>query len=217
MSLITLLEEESLFFPSLRILQALDPYEGVLSKPVMEGFLQDFSDRFGDHEGAEQERRLLVNMPQEATYVSCWHLNDVESAAMWKLYVDGDVGVAVKSTFSRLCRAFDDSKEEVTIGRVEYVDYDAARFSWSHLLGRALHKRASFEHERELRAIVLADKIPGDTKGISVKVHLDSLIEQVFVAPTAQPWMADLVRQVCRKYSLAADVVQSSLNCGPLY
>jgi hypothetical protein len=42
----------------------------------------------------EQWRRFVA--------INSWHMNDYESAAMWKLYLKSDEGVAIRSTYQRL-------------------------------------------------------------------------------------------------------------------
>ena len=40
------------------------------------------------------------------TKISCWHMNEHESDAMWKLYLRDGKGLAIQSTVSRLERSF---------------------------------------------------------------------------------------------------------------
>jgi len=55
--------------------------------------------------------------------VSCWHENETESVAMWKLYVSGREGVAIKTTVSSLIQLFSVGRE-LKIGRIGYWDVD---------------------------------------------------------------------------------------------
>ena len=87
-----------------------------------------------------------------------------------------------------------------------------------------LHKRMSFQHENELRAIIpdferrQAAKAGEETApGLAVPVELDTLVESVWVAPLAPVWVSELVTSVCRRYGLAADVHQSQLDADPLF
>jgi hypothetical protein len=70
-----------------------------------------------------------------------------------------------------------------------------------------MHKRKSFEHERELRAILwlisFRNYVPIEGKsppppdvGISLPVDLDRLIEAVYVAPTSPEWFYDLAKKI---------------------
>jgi hypothetical protein len=100
--------------------------------------------------------------------ISCWHENEGESVAMWKLYVSGREGVAVKTTVARLGR-FASADRELKIGRVEYRDIDDLEHRAKALLfeygiytrddtvspvERALfRKNKGFGHEQEVRAV----------------------------------------------------------------
>src|SRR5580692_9299812 len=39
---------------------------------------------------------------RQSVLINCWHINERESAAMWKLYIRSDKGIALKSTVQRL-------------------------------------------------------------------------------------------------------------------
>jgi hypothetical protein len=90
-----------------------------------------------------------------------------------------------------------------------------------------LHKRKSFEHEKELRAIVWHPrrevKVEGEKLepvfegGVPVLVGLETLIENVFVSPTAPKWFQDLVKAVSLKYGLDRDPIRSDLARDPLF
>jgi len=43
--------------------------------------------------------------------INCWHMNDHESAAMWKLYLKSDEGIAIQSTYRKLKDAITDDDE----------------------------------------------------------------------------------------------------------
>lgn len=78
-------------------------------------------------ERADQAKQIASGRKQlrEAVLINCWHINDHESAAMWKLYARSDKGISIKSTVQRLTDALK-CKEEVWVGAVQYLDYDAA-------------------------------------------------------------------------------------------
>ena len=54
--------------------------------------------------------------------VNCWHENEHESAAMWKLYIKSVEGIAIQSTYSKLKKSFIND-EIIFIGKVKYIDY----------------------------------------------------------------------------------------------
>ena len=90
-----------------------------------------------------------------------------------------------------------------------------------------MQKRISYEHERELRAIVVSTFPPGNAPSLpvnfvvsenGVKVPIDlGFIHKVFVSPTTPKWFREVVESLKDHYGLAAPVVQSSLASDPIY
>ena len=100
-----------------------------------------------------------------------------------------------------------------TDGKVKYIDY---RKQFSKIgRGAFWYKRKSFEHEREVRALIRNHENTG--KGVSHPVDLDVLIKNVYVSPYAPEWFAQVVRDVVKKYHLDKPVVYSSMKEQPFY
>lgn len=177
---------------------------------------------------------------RQSLYVSCWHINAFESAAMWKLYLKSDEGIAIKTTVGafkkslsgyRMIRALGPRTEEIPIfiGRVKYIDYENDFISSNNTLNYIMHKRLSFAHEHELRAVIwymdlIWDKVKqcgrlSDTPpafGMSVDVDLTQLVERVYVAPSMQLWFVELIRSILARYGLSVPVIRSNLFDPPL-
>jgi hypothetical protein len=79
-------------------------------------------------------------------FLNCWHMNEYESAAMWKLYSTSNEAICVRSTYRRLRSCLPGC---VFIGEVKYINYDTEGFSPHNGFNFIMHKRRSFEHERE--------------------------------------------------------------------
>jgi hypothetical protein len=159
----------------------------------------------------------------ETFLVSCWHMNEHESAAMWSLYSRSGDGMCIRSDYRRLRKCL---PKCVPIGEVNYIDYAADGFSVQNAFNCIVHKRKSFEHERELRAVFwemdgtpeaqpLKAKI--EAAGLWIDVDLDSLIDSIHISPTAAPWLKEVIEGITRKYDLAVSVSQSTLADAPLY
>jgi hypothetical protein len=157
--------------------------------------------------------------------VNCWHMNEHESAAMWKLYLKSDEGVAVQSTYKKLRASMTDD-QHVFLGVVKYIDYETEWIDSGNLFTPFVHKRKSFEHEREVRALVTKWPI-GDEgiefdketirHGLNIKIDIEGLVERIYVAPSAPGWFADLVAALVKRYGYKFDVEQSKLNEQPVY
>lgn len=152
---------------------------------------------------------------RQRIHVSCWHMNSFESAAMWKLYLPNVEGIAIRSTFGRLKTSFDKHASEICIGKVHYVDDLKDGVDWTNLFYSVLTKRRSFEHEKELRAMLInAGKV---SPGISVPIDIDILIDSIYVAPESPPWYRDTIEALIVRYGLSKTVIQSNLDSDPPY
>ena len=70
------------------------------------------------------------------------------------------------------------------------------------------HKRRSFEHEKEYRAVILRWKKKGNgeidfskssfQEGIYVSIELDKLVENVYLSPTCPTWQKDVAQSLLK-------------------
>jgi hypothetical protein len=85
--------------------------------------------------------------------VSCWHISDHESSALWEIYQPKGLGIAVKSTVSRLYQSIIDSERRIETLPIKYSNYheiDATDDPYL-LLTR---KRPEFLYENEIRFVI---------------------------------------------------------------
>lgn len=167
----------------------------------------------------------LQNLVQDSdivrriVYVLCWHAISFESAAMWKIYLQGNEGVAIQSTVGRLKRALLPAPGEQEIQPVRYYDPETEQVPHD-ILELPLWKRISFRHEQEVRAFFMdpyADQTypTVTTTGAYVPCDVDTLIERVFVAPTSPDFFREAVQRVVHVFGLNRSVQRSSLDAPP--
>lgn len=223
--LIALLKDNALYFPRADTLG--DPFEGSYSQPTVDAMREAFiqADVTMPEEALENTLRMMYeDAPRNSarmTYVSCWHVSDYESAAMWAYYVQHGIGVAIRSSVQRLIGGLKDTPDMVHIGLVHYVDYQKVVIPGGNVFWPFLMKRRSFEHEHELRAIVLQPTtvdgridLDAAPDHLSVRVDLFALIEAIYVAPGA--WYRDVVQEVLNRFHLECEVRQSAMDDKPL-
>jgi hypothetical protein len=224
--LVSLVDSSCLYF--VRADKLGDPFEG--SWPRMNVVARQLIPDDVPKEGRESFAKAMKNMggimknwPRHVA-INCWHMNQYESAAMWKLYLKSDEGIAIQSTYSKLKRSLID-EEKVHIGVVRYIDYEEEWIDASNLFSPFIHKRKSFEHEQEVRAIVTKWPTgePADFSkdtincGLKIKTDIKTLVEQIYVAPSAPDWFAELVKAVVTRYGYDFEVVHSRLDDKPLF
>lgn len=220
---VSLLDKSAPFFT--RADRLGDPFEGSYSKANVVRRPEVYKGKIpeGTLITLSQFHRILIRH----TVINCWHLSEYESAAMWKLYLKSDEGIAVRSTFRRLKDCFKGDKFHIYIGKVKYIDYDKDWLPEGNALYPFVHKRKSFEHEQELRAVIQQFRYtkngeinwdrPLFDDGVYVQVDLDLLIDKIYLAPTAPKWLPELVKSVTKRYKLDKEVVQSTLDDVPVY
>jgi hypothetical protein len=137
-------------------------------------------------------------------YVSCWHANEGQSAAMWSLY-SKDSGIAIRTTTEHLRDALLNWQREVELAAVEYLE-SVPRF----MCGKPWTiKRPSFKHENEVRAAIREPA--SDSRGLLISVDVETLVGEILVSPDSPEWIEEVVRDVVAKYGLNKTVRRSDL------
>jgi hypothetical protein len=154
---LSMLDRRRLFFARATLLD--DPFEGSSTKMMVSAREYVRANRETDPALAEYKdmpEAVFTQMGDifrqsvQSYLISCWHMNEHESAAMWKLYSSSNEAVCIRSTYRRLRRCL---PQCVFVGEVSYIDYETEGFSPRNVFNAIMHKRLSFAHERELRAI----------------------------------------------------------------
>ena len=195
-----------------------DPFEGVLR-------LKDY----------ENTKHMLINQQLTKTFyfLNCWHINDNQSDAMWKIFLKTKNGIAIKSTVENLIKSLEHSQDDIFISKVYYRNFEKVTFSElmneeqnklfegrGGSLNQFNYKRISFDHEKELRLYYIDLPIPHAIKnGIPreplthkrIDINIGELINEIVIAPFADPWFKDLVEKTIEKLNLKFEVSKSEL------
>ena len=231
--LLSVFDRSALFFPRLDKLE--DPFEGYYTKSILvlekfrfEDLPEELKRQIPDGQtfqnivGHQRQMREFAKNQREITFVNSWYCNQHESAAMWSQYLKTQEGIAIQSSYKRLTESLDRYEDfEVHVGMVNYIDYEHDTIPVGNILAPTMYKRKSFEHERELRAVIwtlehgkndwgLKNKFK-DVSGLYVPVDIPTLIERIYLAPTAPHWVRELIDSLLKRFGHAIPVVQSSL------
>lgn len=205
-------------------------FEGSFSRATIAARAENFG-RNPVHDVAAmmEAQRITFSEHRKRTFLSCWHMNDLESAAMWATYLSSGQGIAITTDFGTLLGCLKTYLGFVELGMVEYKDFSRDPVPMADLNGYFpyFYKRASFAHEREFR-VVLWDGLGTflnqdevrhtlDGQGIKLPLILNDLVREVRIVPGAAGWLRDVVESSARLYGLASPVVQSELDGDPLY
>ena len=191
----SLIEDSSLFFCRIDgFWKDGDKWEGLFPIQVIEKF--KLAERSLPSNDGWQYTFLEWHRKKEAPshLINCWHANDAESYAMWKLYTKYDnLSIAIQSSIGRLKQSFDATEERILIGEVEYIDFRNKNFEnrffnidMPNTLKTFLFKWHYFKFENEIRAILnKAYKKHRAKKGILVKIDLTKLVDCIYLSPTS--------------------------------
>lgn len=209
-----MIQNKMLYFPSLEQLASSDPWEGCHSKLNFQDLLiYEIPLPGGDNmkwtrpelsKGALEARKNL--------FANCWHMNDSESDAQWRIYGGNANSLAIVSSGERLSKAIVDERE-VYGTQIRYYNPSKETTPVGNIFFPATCKRSAFSHECECRLIywktVQDDSI--ECKGVSIEVNLEILIEQVVISPRAEKWFVKTVEDFTTKMGFSFCVSQSDL------
>lgn len=209
---LSLLTSSQLFFAPASSFQ--DPFEGDYGDVSK----QRIRDKYGD--GQYLRDFNTFEFLRRHTYISCWHENEHESDAMWKLYGNA---IAVKAKFSRIRKLLTWSKTEIKYsGRVNYIDYATEHVNVESSYLPYFFKRLSFASEREVRFLIQEhhydwDAYPSPALGKFARLCINDDFEEIVLSPTIEPYVADAIEQVARKVGVLIAVRRSNLLNRPVW
>jgi hypothetical protein len=197
--------KEGLYFRRLDLLE--DSFEGSFSygnQKIRENIMLPAS-HFNALKTFSREMRKRI-------YVSCWHISEFDSYAMWKIY-SGREGerVSIKTTAKKLKA----NLKQVIISQIEYIDYRKERIPENNLFNIFCYKRNHFDFEKELRVWFIEQE--KKTTGIKRKITSGDMIEQIYIAPNAKDDLRHKIQELLDGNGLSIPIMQSPLDDKPLY
>ncbi len=100
---VAILEYGGLFFTRCDRLD--DRFEGSVTAGTRDAFMGGIREKDESSDSFEKLASSLSDLNKwfrKWTTVNCWHMNEQESAAMWKLYSQTTEAIALVSTYERL-------------------------------------------------------------------------------------------------------------------
>lgn len=212
-----------LFMPSAKFLG--DSLEGTAPaghtewwRSLVEGAASDEKRRINEQNKEKLSAFAMAFLPHY--YVSCWHMNALESTKMWHCYTKTSNAVAVATTY-RVLRA--SLPEYVEIGMVRYIDYGSERLPSLNLFEYITHKDVNFCFEHEVRAVARPPATEGlgavhfqdshfeseTQKGFFVfapEVDVAGLIHQIVLHPESSSEFTERIRSICESAGLPTPV-----------
>lgn len=153
-------------------------------------------------------------------YINCWVMSEEELFLMWSAYSSLEEGIAIKSSVGNLISSLDASDtREIYISNVSYIDYEKQRtFDKTGRIVNALApyfcKRKYFSQERELRLVHYDFHIRPhhNIEGMEFDVALETLIDEIWMAPKAHDWFVDMVNKELKLHDISIQAKISKLT-----
>jgi hypothetical protein len=237
----SLLETKSLFF--CRADKFSDPFEGSIPRKETVSRITSVQiagalsgQHFDNKQSLDAIREIQISHQKikRSTIINCWHINNNESDAMWKLYLKDNEGVALQSSSNRLLAVIEEIPDVIGLSKVRYIDYD--NDIWDHpeeypckfynVNTPLVHKRKEFMHERELRLLCSVEPAFEDEdywlkqpskKGRLIRVSLELLIEKIYLPPTIENKTAIEIEQLSLSHGYHFNFLKSKLAHEPYY
>jgi hypothetical protein len=253
--LLDLIFTQQLFFAPLSFFVNTDPFEGYLPAASMNALGEVFRGVITDVESsvrqvedhcARTQRQLPENAREmlrhklddlketpkrffqairQCQVVNCWHANEVESEAMWRLYADNGKAVAIETTVDALRESIEsqESQYRVHIYRVKYLDFLDKTLKPSDCVvdghTTPLLKRLSYKHENEVRVFI--GRVPNNPREaaninywrpapVRLGVDVNMLVKRVHISPYASEPFENSVNRICELLGMLSGIVVPS-------
>ena len=141
-----------------------------------------------------------------------WRLSSVDSIAIWNQYASLKEGVAISLPHEDLQRSLK-VNGDIRLGVVNYVDFNA--INEPQHMPPFLYKDVRYASEEEARFYFRARVEDVAIRGYGMKVDVNSLVKDIYIAPNADPWFKSLVADIAKSYGLLAGIVDSPLSKMP--
>lgn len=221
---VSLIDRRELYFCRADLLG--DRFEGSMSRANLRLRPQVYKDiDAGARQRVFEQMAAMTRTFVPRTFINCWTMADYESVALWRMYVGQTNGIAIRSTFQRLTGSLGPYPRSVFVGIVKYLDWDSDWTPEGNSLHPFVHKRRSFDTEREVRGVIQVmetkddrlDVSPRPERGLYVPVDLGQLVVEARIDPASGPWFIDLVASVLKHYGLSIPLRQSDLAGEPVF
>lgn len=235
------LKEKALFF--CRADKFSDPFEGSLPKIEAEHRIKEelrSAKLLGLDFDEEKSTTIVADLGKmhrdlkKNTVVNCWHINNNESDAMWRLYLKDNEGVAIQTTCKLIYDIIEKAKERIGLSKIRYINYETDiwfhRTEYPHTNYNTfipfIHKRIEFAQENEFRLLhelEIEDDIDEfwnrqpNHKGVFVQVDPCKIIQKIYLPPTIDRKAVRRIEEISKEFGFNFQLEKSKLSYEPLY
>ena len=222
---IDLLQRKAFYFP--KASEFTDPHEGSVGKKVIDTWEEN-----GITGTAKATLSNIRNQCKNYTRILCWHKAECESASLWEKYEAKGDTVAIVSSHEKVYQNIKHNNAGIASGSVHYIPDDEF-WAPSDYPYTFMHKRQSFDSEKEFRYIGTDPVSPLIEVGIELKPldpnngkslraekppeflnvkNLSDLIDSVYLSPNSKPYLKVVLEELLKTYKVQTEVKNSTIN-----
>ena len=235
---VALLENKSLFFSKVNFFE--DKFEGIhnaITKDDHYDITNDGEiiripypiDERAQNNSEDYKKYISKNLDllKASVGINCWRFNQNDSHAMWRIFLNSDEGVAIKTSINSLKKSLPNLPDfqKLHLGKVKYIDYKNEKIPLDNMFNSFFYKNIYFDHESELRILHYHVKNeyhgtfynnnlkPIESSGITLNINPEILIHEIILSPYASDWFSNLVKDLSsKKYNLKIPVKNSVIE-----
>lgn len=129
---------------------------------------------------------------------ACWTERRGEGALMWKNFTT-KIGGCIKSTINNFVASFANDDYDICCGRMSYTGIYAGQ----DFVESLFTKDKAFEEEKEIRYYFTPKKDISNSKGISIPILPDVMIDEIILSPYIESKAQDILKQIIsEKYDI---------------
>lgn len=165
---------------------------------IFKGFpYKDYGEQF---EYIQKQHREWIN-------AVCWHANDFESMAMWKIYGENDNAVCIITDVSKLQMSITAPQGvSLNLVKIKYINHREDEITEFNPLTPFMHKSKPYSFEKEYRLLAyrpnskILEQRPINDTGILLDVNIGTLIKEIRVSQKSPEWFYKMVERFSKKY-----------------
>ena len=207
---LNLITTSKLYFPNVTMLG--DQYEGRIPQKMKPLIIEEYIKSGRNEKMAKDYMNFIENELRHRTLVSSWTASHKESFAMWKMYSKDKLGIAIKTDYDSLAKAFQTSSEDIYIGEVIYYDDEHPFYKIGNTFFSFLVKNNYYDFESEVRCIAEIEHSE-DASYKNIDVNLQDLIKELYISPLSEKTgILEIIEFLKEKYSLSFEVKISGVH-----
>lgn len=140
---------------------------------------------------AESLERIRKFTESGRLLTACWTERKGESALMWKNFTT-KMGGCIKSTISHFVASFANDDYDICCGRMSYTGI----YVGQGFVESLFTKDKAFEDEKEIRFYFTPKKGLLTSKGLSVPILPDVMIDEIILSPYIELKARDVLKQI---------------------